>query len=103
LRRYLAALGRLGHERAVRSQLTTSHNPAQVEEAETLWRAVRRLKETDQQVIYLRYFLELPVAEAAQVLDVAPGTVKSRLHRALERLRAVVEHEFPMLWEEREV
>ncbi len=62
-----------------------------------LWRAVRRLKETDQQVIYLRYFLELPVAEAAQVLEVAPGTVKSRLYRALKRLRAVVEGEFPML------
>jgi RNA polymerase sigma-70 factor (ECF subfamily) len=101
LRRYLAALGRLGRERVVRGELTTSHNPAQVEQARTLWRAVHRLKETDQQVIYLRFFLELPVAEAAQVLDVAPGTVKSRLHRALKRLQGVVEREFPMLREER--
>jgi DNA-directed RNA polymerase specialized sigma24 family protein len=35
----------------------------------------------------------------AAALDVAPGTVKSRLHRALKRLRAVVEADFPSLQE----
>jgi RNA polymerase sigma-70 factor (ECF subfamily) len=69
-------------------------------QAQALWRAVRRLETGDQEVIYLRYFLELPVEETAAVLQVAPGTVKSRLHRALHRLRAVIETEFPQLREE---
>jgi DNA-directed RNA polymerase specialized sigma24 family protein len=41
------------------------------------------------------------VAETAEVMRVAPGTVKSRLSRALNRLRQVVEREFPSLWKER--
>jgi RNA polymerase sigma-70 factor (ECF subfamily) len=64
-----------------------------------LWRAVRRLGQADQEVIYLRFFLELPEAEMAGALHIAPGTVKSRLHRALRRLRATVAAEFPHLRE----
>jgi RNA polymerase sigma-70 factor (ECF subfamily) len=60
---------------------------------------VRRLGSVDQEVIYLRFFIELPEADIAAALRVAPGTVKSRLHRALHRLRAVVEAEFPGLRE----
>jgi RNA polymerase sigma-70 factor (ECF subfamily) len=67
---------------------------------QALWHAVQRLEPADQEVIYLRYFLELPVEETAAVLQVAPGTVKSRLHRALNRLRLVVEAEYPQLREE---
>jgi len=70
---------------------------ARQEEAERLWRAIRRLGLIDQETIYLRYFLELSEAEIAQVQNVAIGTVKSCLHRALHRLRAVVEREFPDL------
>jgi RNA polymerase sigma-70 factor (ECF subfamily) len=68
--------------------------------ADALWQAVRRLSMADQEVIYLRCFLELSVDETAQVLGIAPGTVKSRNSRALARLRAVVEREFPELREE---
>ena len=68
-------------------------------DAQALWQAVRRLGQADQQVVYLRFFLELPEAEMASALGVAPGTVKSRLHRALGRLRGVVESEFPELRE----
>lgn len=69
------------------------------EESQPLWQAVRCLKPMDQQVIYLRYFLELSEAEMAETLQIAPGTVKSRTHRALNHLRAVVEKEFPLLRE----
>jgi RNA polymerase sigma-70 factor (ECF subfamily) len=69
-------------------------------EAQQVWQAVRRLNPADQQVIYLRYFLELPEAEMAEALEVAPGTIKSRLHRALDRLRPIIEREFPLLHEE---
>ena len=50
--------------------------------------ALNRLKESDRQVIALRYFADLSEADMSSVLDCAPGTVKSRLSRALERLRA---------------
>jgi RNA polymerase sigma-70 factor (ECF subfamily) len=69
-------------------------------DAAALWQAVRRLSSHDQEVIYLRFFLEVPEAEMADVLDVASGTIKSRLHRALGRLRDVVQREFPGLAQE---
>ncbi len=51
---------------------------------------VQRLSRPDREIIYLRYFLELSEAETAQALAIAPGTVKSRLHRALARLRIIM-------------
>jgi RNA polymerase sigma-70 factor (ECF subfamily) len=49
--------------------------------------ALERLDERDRQVIACRYLLELTEAETAAALDLRVGTVKSRLSRALERLR----------------
>jgi RNA polymerase sigma-70 factor (ECF subfamily) len=42
-------------------------------------------------VIGARFFLELNEAETAAALGIRKGTVKSRLSRALERLRKEVE------------
>jgi RNA polymerase sigma-70 factor (ECF subfamily) len=50
--------------------------------------ALGRLAERDRQVIACRYLLELTEAETAAALGCRVGTVKSRLSRALERLRA---------------
>lgn len=74
---------------------------AQQEEAVALWQAIRRLRRDDQEVIYLRYFAELSVADTAEALGVAAGTVKSRLSRATDRLRTVIEADFPDLSERR--
>jgi RNA polymerase sigma factor (sigma-70 family) len=49
--------------------------------------ALERLRETDRLVISCRYLLELSESETAAVLGWRRGTVKSRLARALERLR----------------
>jgi RNA polymerase sigma factor (sigma-70 family) len=57
------------------------------EERRALLRAVASLEVADRDVIACRYFLDLSVTETAAVLDCAEGTVKSRLSRALERLR----------------
>ena len=64
---------------------------------------VQRLNTEHQEVIYLRFFLELSVAETAEILNIPEGTVKSRLNRALQQLRGVVLHEFPLLHEGRQV
>ncbi len=52
---------------------------------------VNTLDEDDRMVISSRYFLELSGEETAAVLGVPEGTVKSRLSRALARLRARLE------------
>ena len=56
----------------------------------TLREALAGLDERDREALYLRFFLELSEAEMAAALGCRPGTVKSRLSRALERLRARV-------------
>jgi RNA polymerase sigma factor (sigma-70 family) len=63
------------------------------ERREALLAAVNRLAEADREVIGMRYFLELSEAEMASMLGVAAGTVKSRLSRALTKLRAILEPE----------
>lgn len=102
LGRYLAALLRAGRTEP-EPVVTIGERSGQQWEAQMLWQAVRRLRYDDQQIIYLRYFLDLSEAEAAAVLAVAPGTIKSRLHRATGRLRQVVDAEFPALREGREL
>lgn len=96
--RYFAALQRLFQTTPAASMRQEAH--AASDEAHTLWQAIRRLGRADQEVIYMRYFLELTEAETAAALGIAHGTVKSRLHRALHRLRAVVSSDFPHLQHE---
>jgi RNA polymerase sigma factor (sigma-70 family) len=57
------------------------------EDRAALLQAVNALEAADREVVACRYFLQLSVAETAAVLGCAEGTVKSRLSRALERLR----------------
>jgi RNA polymerase sigma factor (sigma-70 family) len=60
-------------------------------EQQSLARAVGSLREDDQLVIAARYFLGLSESETAVALGLRRGTVKSRLSRALGRLRAHLE------------
>ena len=67
------------------------------EQSERVWAAIADLPGDDQRLIYLRYFLENSEAEAAESIGRPVGTVKSRLHRALKRLRRVIEDGYPDL------
>ena len=49
--------------------------------------ALNQLREEDRAVIVCRYFLDLTEAEMATTLNCPRGTVKSRLSRALGRMR----------------
>jgi len=53
---------------------------------------VGELEENDRLIIASRYFLELSGEETAAALGIPEGTVKSRLSRALGRLRERIEH-----------
>ena len=99
--RYLAALTRAFRSEPA-SPNTIEERSVQRMDASSLWKAVQTLSLPDQQIIYLRYFLELSVGETAQALNVPEGTVKSRLSRALERLRGIIQQDFPVLAEGRD-
>ncbi len=57
------------------------------DERRTVVAALNRLPAADRLVIALRHFEQLSELEMAEVLECAPGTVKSRLSRAMGRLR----------------
>jgi RNA polymerase sigma-70 factor (sigma-E family) len=62
----------------------------QVGQRQLLVQALGRLPAGQRQVIVLRYFEDLPVAETAELLGISPGTVKSHTARALAALREVL-------------
>jgi RNA polymerase sigma-70 factor (ECF subfamily) len=57
------------------------------EQRDALLAAVNGLNDADREIVATRYFLDLNEAETADVLGIPRGTVKSRLSRALARLR----------------
>jgi RNA polymerase sigma-70 factor (ECF subfamily) len=69
----------------------------QLEEMRNLVRlAIRQLPEMLRGVVLLAYFQELKYSEIADILEIPVGTVKSRLHNALNRLHQIwVESQTP--------
>lgn len=61
--------------------------PAELpESADEFWRLVRRLPERQAQIVALHYLDDRPVDDIAELLGIAPGTVKTQLHRARRTL-----------------
>lgn len=56
-----------------------------------LERGLARLSAEQRAVVVLVYYLDLPLADAAQAMGVPLGTTKSRLNRATQALRAAIE------------
>ena len=82
-------------QEAERLLLARPDDPAEAtlsqERQEALVRGLARLSPPHRQVVTCRYLLDLDEAESAAVLGWPRGTVKSRLHRALARLRDVLD------------
>lgn len=71
---------------------TAVDGPAEeVEKRDLLEQAMSRITPEQREVIQLRYFTGLSLAETAAVLKRREGTVKSQAHRALEQMRMVLE------------
>jgi RNA polymerase sigma-70 factor (sigma-E family) len=56
-----------------------------------MWDALARLSPRRRNVLVLRYYLDLPEAEVAEILGWRLGTVKSATHRALQDLKRGLE------------
>ena len=87
----------LNSRRSRRSQLETELESAkgvpgssETDEAfryEALYRAIAQLSPTERNAILLHYMEDRPIAEIAQIMNVAEGTVKSALSRARTHLK----------------
>lgn len=86
MRQELAQLGGGAHALAIQILGNGSDASDAVQDA---FAAV--LPSGQRQIILLRDYLDLPYAEIAQVLQIAPGTVMSRLHRARMALKEELE------------
>jgi RNA polymerase sigma-70 factor (ECF subfamily) len=78
---------REAHQHLPTAEASPAGAVAREELAAELRRAVGSLPEKHRQVVLLRFFEEASLEEIAIVLDCSVGTVKSRLHHALEKLR----------------
>jgi RNA polymerase sigma-70 factor (ECF subfamily) len=67
--------------------LTPAETALRNETATQLTRCVQMLPEKHRDVIQLRFFEDASLPDMAAVLGCSVGTVKSRLHHALEKLR----------------
>ena len=82
---------------AVEIQLTPTAEPAiggadtNLDRRDQLERGLARLPADQRASIVLVYYLDLPLAEAAQAMGVPLGTAKSRLNRAVSALRAALD------------
>jgi RNA polymerase sigma-70 factor (ECF subfamily) len=86
--------------RALGSRAAERHEPAAVaadeaviahEEVETVLGGIARLSDGDRLVLALRYFAELPDAEAARLVGVTTEAYRVRLVRARKRLQTQLE------------
>ena len=65
-----------------------ARSEAAVDDRDALWIALRALPVEQRAAIALRYLTDLTEAQTAETLGVPLGTVKSRVSRGLEQLRA---------------
>jgi len=89
-------------------ELTTLHTPAisgiesSIADRDQLERGFMRLEPDARALIVLHHYLDLPLPEVATTLGIPLGTAKSRLHRALQVMRAALDADARLRPEARE-
>ena len=74
--------GELTHDRAA--------DDSRLDDRLDIVKALGQLAPIHREVLVLFYFDDMPTAQMAEALDIAPGTVLSRLARARDALKAVI-------------
>ena len=64
---------------------------AELADRDEIERGLRRLNEAQRTILVLTYYLGFSPGDVAEALDIPVGTAKSRLHYAIEALRAALE------------
>jgi RNA polymerase sigma-70 factor, ECF subfamily len=82
-----AALDEVRRKKAFLPAIVARDAPADIVERDDVVSAMRSLTRRQQEVVVLRYIVDLPEAEVAHVLGMSAGSVKSHLHRAIAQLR----------------
>jgi RNA polymerase sigma-70 factor, ECF subfamily len=83
-RRWRAEIVILHHEPA------ESDHASEIADRDQLERGLRRLTDAQRTILALTFYVGLTPSEAAEVLEIPHGTAKSRLHYAIEALRAAI-------------
>lgn len=88
---------RLVEEIAVQSKQEPcpGEDAAARDEHQRLRAALRRLPNDRRALLSMSYLDGLSIAEMAEILDIPPGTVKSRLHHARHELKTLLERKEP--------
>ena len=93
--RSCADVGR--HRRRWRAEITIlpvepaeSDRASELADRDQLERGLRRLNDAQQTILVLTYYVGLSPSEVADALEIPVGTAKSRLHYAIDALRAAL-------------
>ena len=85
------------HRRRWRAEITVvstepaeSDRSSELADRDQIERGLRRLNEGQQTILVMHFYLGLSPSETADALEIPVGTAKSRLHYAIEALRAAV-------------
>lgn len=70
---------------------TPEQNLLRDERLSVLYHCIRLLPEADQELLILHYFSNLLLREIALMLQVTPGSIKTRISRARQNLRKLME------------
>lgn len=66
------------------------HHDEAAAERDEVWQAISRLAPRQRQVVVLRFYEDLTVAQVAEVLGISEGTVKSQSAKAFAQLEVVL-------------
>jgi len=75
------------------SNIGTDSEAIHFEDAEQVHYGLNKLSLAHREVLTLYFLEDFSVSEIAEVLEISPGTVKSRLYHAKRALRAILEKE----------
>ncbi len=78
---------------SVGPDIAGSDPTAAVSDEIVIGRALERLRPDDRIVLALRFYRDMKVDDIAAAMDIRPRAAASRLHRALERLRRILEQD----------
>lgn len=70
---------------------TPEQNVLKDERLSILYRCIRRLPPADRELLILHYFSNLLLREIAQMLQTTPGSIKTRIFRARQNLKKLME------------